>query len=115
MKDVRKKMRMNSFVHSEFDPDLSYSSLAPILDRVLKARNCEYDENTEKGRQYIMDYILESIPENEIKKLCNEVETTKYLFIKLPSTGTILKYTKSQNILNPNKDTCLKTCQSMKK
>jgi hypothetical protein len=79
MKDVRKKMRMNSFIHSEFDPDLSYSSLAPILDKVFKAQNYEYDENTEKGRQYIMDYILESIPEKEIKQLCNEIEKTKYL------------------------------------
>ena len=78
MKDMRKRIRENSFLHSEFDPDISYSSMAPILDKVFKAQNFEYDEDTKKGRQYIMDYILETVPEKEFKRLCNKIQTNKY-------------------------------------
>lgn len=64
---------MNKFMHSEFDPDLLFSSAAPILDRVFKASDNEYDENTEKGNQYIMDYILNSMTQREMKELCKEI------------------------------------------
>jgi hypothetical protein len=73
MNSVRKKLRMNRFLHTEFDPNLLFSSAAPILDRVFKAADSEYDENTEKGNQYIMDYILDSMTQKEMKELCKEI------------------------------------------
>lgn len=70
-------------MHSDFDPELSFSSAAPILDKVFKAADSAYDEDNEKGNQYIMDYILNTLNEKEIKQLCSDIDKTKNKRIKV--------------------------------
>lgn len=81
MRNVRKKLRMNTFMHSEFNPDITYSSLAPIFDRVFKAKGNEYDEDTEKGNKYIMDYILDDLSDREMKQLVKEINKNRSVFV----------------------------------
>jgi len=88
MKTVRKKLRMNSFMHSEFDPNLTFSSAAPLLEKVFLAADWEYDEDTEKGNTYIMDYILNDLPQPEVRKLWSKIMNVRIWHI---SEGVIIR------------------------
>lgn len=48
--------------------------LDPLLQKVFKAKDTEYDDDTEKGNTYMMDYILEELPKKEFNNLCQQIE-----------------------------------------
>ena len=83
MRNVRKRLRMNTFMHSEFDPDITYSSIAPLFERIFKANDYEYDENTKKGNTYIMDYILDNLNDKEMKRLVHEMEQNRSVTVSI--------------------------------
>lgn len=56
-------------MHSEFDPDLSFSLAAPILNRIFNLKDTSYDDETDKGNLYFMDYIINELPKAELKNL----------------------------------------------
>lgn len=69
MSSVRKRLRRNTFIHSEFDPDLSVSLAAPIMKKIFKLKDTSYDDVADKGSMYFMDYIINDLPKAELKKL----------------------------------------------
>ena len=66
----------------------------PLIEKVSKANDVQYDDDTDKGNTYMMDYILNELPKPEFNNLCKQIESGKTNFKTYYST----KRNKSQKM-----------------
>ena len=47
------------------------------MSTIFKANDPAFDEDTEKGNTYVMDYIMNDLSKTEVKNLCKKIENNK--------------------------------------
>ena len=55
----------------------NYFAIDPLLNTIFKANDPEYDEDTEKGNKYVMDYIMNDLSKDEVHQLWKKIENNK--------------------------------------